>query len=735
MKNRLFLSVSMLWLLQGCANSATTHVASDTQLGRVVIYRNGVAYFERFADVTDGSLKVTVPGDKVDDFLKSLTVVDTRSGKPAPVSYPSQAGSGTVDMKVQLDGPAPHRVRLSYVTEAPAWKPTYRAMLGKDGKVTLQAWAIVDNTSAEDWTNVKLGVGSSSAMAFRFDLRSLKFVQRETLENNGLFALAPPMGGASYGGQKGEGPGGRMYDFSDDALASVDAGELDRRKNTLRDEANKTRTGAIGGLANNGRPMKSTPSAHGGDATSAHGGGAAAGAPATERMAAPTKPGTKDGYLRAQESQSQSQISALAQSNRATGNTIIVEGWAAPGDKDKMSASLERANKLRDQLILNGADASRVVAIGKGAEAERPQGGVRVKEQAPVTTDAKQAASGAVAPGDPVGVSHFESGTSMSVPKGTSAMVSILSGATEGEVVYLYDPETQRGNAQFPFKALRFQNPTDSVLESGPVSVFGEGRFIGEGLSEPIPAHAVAFVPFALDRQILVEAKNDEQDRVARIITASRGVFQTETRHTRKSKFTLYNRTQEAASVFLRHTVPQGYTLGDAPPHSEKLGGAHLFRVKLAPGEKKEISIEEHTPVFRTTDIRTPHGLEQIRLFVSEGAQSESVKTKLTEIIRLHSDIAKIEEQIGTSREQMAEYRQRMDELHAQIVTLRAVRTAAGPLMQNLEKKLTEVSDRLSKATVDVVGLEEKRMVARIRLQDAISEISIEKAEPTPKKG
>ena len=49
--------------------------------------------------------------------------------------------------------------------------------------------------------------------------------------------------------------------------------------------------------------------------------------------------------------------------------------------------------------------------------------------------------------------------------------------------------------------------------------------------------------------------------------------------------------------------------------------------------------------------------------------------------------MANIEQQIATTREQMGEYRARMDELHAQIVTLKAVKTA-GPLMQNLEKKL-----------------------------------------------
>jgi hypothetical protein len=66
-----------------------------------------------------------------------------------------------------------------------------------------------------------------------------------------------------------------------------------------------------------------------------------------------------------------------------------------------------------------------------------------------------------------------------------------------------------------------------------------------------------------------------------------------------------------------------------------------------------------------------------------------------------------------------------MDELHAQIVTLKAVKTA-GPLLTHLEKKMQEVSERLSKSTLEIVALEERKMVAKVRLQDAIAELSLE---------
>jgi len=49
--------------------------------------------------------------------------------------------------------------------------------------------------------------------------------------------------------------------------------------------------------------------------------------------------------------------------------------------------------------------------------------------------------------------------------------------------------------------------------------------------------------------------------------------------------------------------------------------------------------------------------------------------------------------------------------------------------MQSLEAKMQEIRDRLSKATIDIVALEEKRMVARVHFQDGVADLSLEKGE------
>jgi hypothetical protein len=701
-------------------------VHSDTTtLGRVVVYRNGVAYFERTAKVDDDKLTLSVPPDKIDDFLKSLSVVDAKTGEPAPIAYPtdptasaSPSSNGLVDMQIKLPGVHPHELRLSYVTEAPAWKPSYRVVVHDDKSVDLVAWAIVDNTSGEDWKNVRLGVGASSALSFRFDLRSVRVVERETLQTNDLFAQAPPMGQSTYGG--GVVMKKVVGDLGDDAIPATEVADA----NDATKGASASPEDEAGSAVEPDRALPSPPPTAAAPMPSASM-GSGGGPP-------PSHP-AKSAYYHPMPARPQHSASGALDSiaRRVQGETgaIVIEGYAGPNDADKQAASLERANRVREKLVRDGVDPTRIIAVGKGEEAGHAAG-ARVVE-GPSTEAAKPgpapAPPASAAALEPIGTSHFESNASMTVPRGTSAMVSILHTPTEGQVVYLYDPESARGNAQFAFKSLRLRNPTDSQLESGPVSVFGEGRFIGEGLSEPIPGKQMAFVPFALDRQVVVEHTDAEHDAIARIISVQRGVFSTEMQHVKKVTLTLHNRLDTPAVVYVRHTVTPGYQMlkgADVTANPEHIGAADLYRVEVPAGDKKEITLEEATPVFRTADIRSADGMQLVKAYLSSAALEGPLKDQVAELVKIQEEIGNLDEHVTTLREQMGEYRQRMDELHGQIVTLRLVRTA-GPLMASLEKKMQEMSDKVSKGTIDVVAMEEKRMLARIRFEDGVADLSL----------
>ncbi len=131
--------------------------------------------------------------------------------------------------------------------------------------------------------------------------------------------------------------------------------------------------------------------------------------------------------------------------------------------------------------------------------------------------------------------------------------------------------------------------------------------------------------------------------------------------------------------------------------------------------------------MFKSVDVRTPQGLGQVKLFLTNGAHV-SLQKQVEDLLKLEDDMAKIQEQIQSQRDQQAEYRARVDELHNQIFTLKAVKSA-GPLMASLEKKMQEFSDKTSKSTIDIVNLQEKLMIARVHFEDGVAELSLDKKD------
>jgi hypothetical protein len=72
-------------------------------------------------------------------------------------------------------------VTASYMIPAPVWKSSYRLIFG-DKAPMLEGWAIVDNTTGEDWTKVQLSLVSGRPISFVSQLYAPKYVDRPSAE-------------------------------------------------------------------------------------------------------------------------------------------------------------------------------------------------------------------------------------------------------------------------------------------------------------------------------------------------------------------------------------------------------------------------------------------------------------------------------------------------------------------------------------------------------------------------
>jgi hypothetical protein len=79
----------------------------------------------------------------------------------------------------------------SYMIPQPLWKSSYRLLFDPKGEATLEGWAIVDNTTGDDWTNVHLAVVSGRPVSFISRLYEPFYVQRTTADVENAYAQAP----------------------------------------------------------------------------------------------------------------------------------------------------------------------------------------------------------------------------------------------------------------------------------------------------------------------------------------------------------------------------------------------------------------------------------------------------------------------------------------------------------------------------------------------------------------
>ena len=93
---------------------------------------------------------------------------------------------------LNFTGTGRRRVQVAYITAAPVWKTSYRLVLSENQPPLLQGWAIVENTSDDDWHDIELSLVSGRPVSFVMDMYSPLYIQRPEVVPELYTSLRPP---------------------------------------------------------------------------------------------------------------------------------------------------------------------------------------------------------------------------------------------------------------------------------------------------------------------------------------------------------------------------------------------------------------------------------------------------------------------------------------------------------------------------------------------------------------
>jgi hypothetical protein len=762
---------------------------------RVVLYKNGVGYFEHLGPVHDKQdVTISFTSGQLNDVLKSLTVLDLSGGRIAGVAYGSaapidrqlgdlhlpmgeksslteflgalrgaklevrsgtatitgrllsverktriaggttlevdylslinEAGdvrttelspsfsvrllekglSGKVDrfldlvasgrdadvrrMVISTEGSGARSLFVSYISEVPVWKATYRIVLNsKGGKgPLLQGWAIVDNTVGQDWDNVQLSLVAGAPQSFVQNLSQPYYSRRPVV------ALPESMVSSPQTYESTLISGARLNGIVADAMGAAIPGAVVQAYDASGNLAGEATTNAAGLYEFTTLPE------------------------GMHRIEV-RRPGFQTARVN----------NVNISNSKTTQNDVRLEVGSV-AETVEVNASPLGLNTSNSSIALNGRNAGRGRALGSGAALGGSNGAMKA---APVAgsgggvgggTYSVRAGMDAAARAQELGdLFEYKLKDPITIQKNRSALLPIVQSSIDAEKVSVWNDKAALPRPQ---RALWLTNTSGLTLDGGSFSVLEEETFAGEGIFDPIRPQEKRLVSYATDLALNVSSKNStEQQRVTRV-RVLRGVMTQESEVREKKTYTFRNEDTSPRMAIVEHPVRLGYELRSDLKPSETTADWMRFRLPVASKQTALLVVEEARPIqsaYQLTNITS----DQIGLFVRQKSIDKTVEDALRKILAQKAVVSDLEEQ-KTSRDdetsKIYDDQQRLRE------NMKALKGSAEEkvLLQRYTRQLNDQEDRLEVLKKEMKQLESQSESAQALLDKMIQDLSFD---------
>ena len=498
----------------------------------------------------------------------------------------STAGSGERDLMV------------SYISEVPVWKSTYRIVIPKDGKPLLQGWAIVDNTVGEDWDNVELSLIAGSPQSFVQELSQPYYARRPVVALPQNVMLTPQTHEATMETVEVE--------SATAPAASPVAGQMGAMLGETKDARHGFAAGSGGGIG---------------------GGVLAAGSPVAKNRAA---------------RMDATQVAEALESGTSVGHTQEL------GDLFEY--------KLKDRVTIR---------------------------------------------------------------KNQSALVPILQSRIDAEKVSVWSPSESS-----VLRALWVDNSSDLTLDGGSFNILDGDAFAGEGLMDAIKPGEKRLLSYAADQGVLVESKlKSENQRVTKIVIAHGTMTQT-TQERQENTYTIRNRDTMPRVLVVEHPARVGWKLSEGEAPAETSASFHRFRVAVDPKTTRTLVVKEYHPLMNRYML-TNVGDNEIKFFLEQKMINPEVEKALRPIAAKKNDMAVMDAVITGRRSQMSgisEDQQRVRE------NMKALKGSAEEkaLIERYVRELNEQEDRVQSLRREISEMQQKRDAAQGELNRMIEALQMD---------
>jgi hypothetical protein len=603
-------------------------------------------------------------------------------------------------MVISTDGTGARSLFVSYISEVPVWKSTYRIVLSsKTGKKPLlQGWAIVDNTVGQDWDNVQLSLVAGAPQSFVQNLSQPYYARRPVVGLPENVAVSPQthestliLGGGVLSG--------RVLDQSGGVIVNAVVRAFDV-SGTPEGEARTDADGIYEFQTLPEGPVRLEVDAQGFQHTIVTGVAGSTARPGRQDMNMALGSPTQTVTVNADMPLMQTSVSSFA----LTANSRSAGTGGALGNGTALGSNR--------QVTGGGIGSGSGSGIGPGSGGGVGGGVYRVGG------GTYQVAAVAQELGD---LFEYKLKDQITIPKNRSALVPIVQSEIAAEKVSIWN---DRVGVPRPQNALWLTNTSGNTLDGGSFSVMEEDTFAGEGIFEPIRPGEKRLVSYALDLALNASSKNSSETQRVTRVTVSRGVMRHTSEVREKKTYTFRNEDTSPRSVIVEHPVRRGYELRGNLHAEETTADWMRFRLHVEPKQTASLVVEEARPVettYQLSNINT----EQVDLFVHQQSIDKTVEEALRKVLAQKSAIGDLDDQKEARDNETTKIYDDQQRLRENMKALKGT-AEEKLLLQRYTQQLNEQETRLEVLRKEIAQLEQRSDAAQEALDKTIAELSFD---------
>jgi hypothetical protein len=242
------------------------------------------------------------------------------------------------------------------------------------------------------------------------------------------------------------------------------------------------------------------------------------------------------------------------------------------------------------------------------------------------------------------GLFRYDLTDRVTVPDNSSTLVNIINSRVPGGEVVLFRPElTRHYNASHPYRAVRFTNNSGFALEKGPVTIYSGNTFVGEGFLERMNKGATTFLTFAIDNNVTLRRTSRSGYEVVKLLKIDNGRILSEMRRTVGYEYALTNRHTKPITAYIKTQRPGGsYKLHKAPQKTIRAGNIAYVPKALPAKGKSKLKVTWSTPVQRWVSITSAWAPTALNLFASSGKVPAAIRGIIDKLVKGQKRLAEI---------------------------------------------------------------------------------------------